>query len=280
MMLSQLTLTVLCENRVVNPELKAEQGLSILVETPEGKLLFDTGQTDTLLQNAKTLNINLEEIKMVVLSHGHYDMTGGLRHLVKQIHPVEVYCHPNLFNKKYKIMEKGRVDIGVPWEKSELEKLGAKFILKTSPKEIMKDVWISGEIPRLTSYEYIDESYQEKVLESFIHDELHDDLALIINTVKGLVVLLGCGHAGPVNTIKHAMRITGNNKIHAVIGGMHLHRAPEEKVFNITKNLSQLNPDFFVPLHCCGFRCINLLYNQYPERVLLYNVGDTFSLTK
>jgi 7,8-dihydropterin-6-yl-methyl-4-(beta-D-ribofuranosyl)aminobenzene 5'-phosphate synthase len=278
-MLSKLTLSILCENRVVNPDLMAEQGLSILVTTSEGKLLFDTGQTGTLLHNASRMNINLKQVRKVVLSHGHFDMTGGLRYLLQEVTPLEVYCHPNLFNNKYKVREDNeRVEIGVPWEKAELEGMGAKFILKTHPKEIMKDVWISGEIPRHTSYEYIDETYQERVLESFIHDELHDDLALIVNTVKGLVILLGCGHSGPMNTIKHAMRITGNSKVHAVVGGMHLHRAPQEKIDQITYHLVQLNPDYVIPLHCCGFRCINQLYNLLTQRVLLYNVGDSFTL--
>jgi 7,8-dihydropterin-6-yl-methyl-4-(beta-D-ribofuranosyl)aminobenzene 5'-phosphate synthase len=277
-MLSKLTLTILCENRVVNPELMAEQGLSIIVTTADGKILFDTGQTGTLLHNANRLKVDLKQIKKVVLSHGHFDMVGGLHHLLTEVTPLEVYCHPNLFSKKFKIQDMERVEIGVPWEKAELEGMGAKFILKTHPKEIMKDVWISGEIPRLTSYEYIDETYQERVLESFIHDELHDDMALIINTIRGLVILLGCGHAGPVNTIKHAMRITGNNKVHMVAGGMHLHRAPEDKINQITQNLMYLNPDYVMPLHCCGFRCINQLYNLARERVLLYNVGDTFTI--
>jgi 7,8-dihydropterin-6-yl-methyl-4-(beta-D-ribofuranosyl)aminobenzene 5'-phosphate synthase len=224
------------------------------------------------------MEINLKKIKKVVLSHGHFDMTGGLRFLLEEVTPLEVYCHPNLFNKKFKVRDKERVEIGVPWEKAELEGMGAKFVLKTHPKEIMKDVWISGEIPRLTGYEYIDETYQERILESFIHDELHDDLALIINTVKGLVILLGCGHSGPINTIKHAMRITGNGKVHAVVGGMHLQQAPEDKIDQITYHLIQLNPDYVIPLHCCGFRCINQLYNLLRERVLLFNVGDTFTL--
>jgi 7,8-dihydropterin-6-yl-methyl-4-(beta-D-ribofuranosyl)aminobenzene 5'-phosphate synthase len=203
-------------------------------------------------------------------------MTGGLKFLLKEIQTPRVICHPNIFNKKYKIVGNEKVEIGIPWEKSELEDLGAHFIQKTRPMELLPDVWVSGEIPRLTDYEYIDETYQERVLESYIHDELHDDMALIIKTERGLIVLLGCGHAGPINTLKHAMRITGINKIHAVMGGMHLHRAPDKKVENITQHLINLNPEFAIPLHCCGFRSINMLYSAMKNKVLLYNVGDTF----
>jgi 7,8-dihydropterin-6-yl-methyl-4-(beta-D-ribofuranosyl)aminobenzene 5'-phosphate synthase len=277
-MLEKLRLTVLSENRVTNPKLIAEQGLSILVETADDSVLFDTGQTDALLYNAKNLGVDLSRVTKVVQSHGHFDMTGGLKHLVQQFGKKQVYCHPNLFNKKFNIIDQERVNIGVPWEKAELESMGTRFILKTHPMEISPDIWISGEIPRLTDYEYIDETYQERVLESFIHDQIHDDMSLIIKTTKGLIILMGCGHAGPVNTAKHAMRISGMNHIHAIVGGMHLHRAPDEKIEKIVNNLIKLNPGFIIPLHCCGFRSINLLYNQLKDRVLLFNVGDTFEL--
>jgi 7,8-dihydropterin-6-yl-methyl-4-(beta-D-ribofuranosyl)aminobenzene 5'-phosphate synthase len=277
-MISQLKLTILCENRVTDPNLIAEQGLSILIETPAGTILFNSGQTDVILRNAKALKIDLSSLQKIVLSHGHFDMAGGLPFLIEEIGQIDVYCHPNLFNKKYRIIDDERIDIGIPWEKSDLEELGANFILKSHPKEIIPDIWISGEIPRLTDYEYIDETYQERILESFIHDQLNDDMSLIINTLKGLIILLGCGHAGPVNTIKHAMRVSGENKIYAVVGGMHLHQAPLEKIQKIVKNLINLNPEYIIPLHCCGFRCINLLFNQLKDRILLFNVGSTFTL--
>ena len=277
-MSSSIKITILCENRVTNPNLVAEQGLSLLVETADGKVLFDTGQTDTVVRNAISLGIDLEKIKKIVLSHGHFDMTGGLKHLLKEIPSPEIYCHPNLFNKKFKIRDDERIDIGVPWEKAELEGMGARFILKTRPIEILPDIWISGEIPRLTSYEDIDEIYQEQVLESFIHDELHDDLALIIKSDKGLMVLMGCGHAGPVNTVKHAMRIMGENRVQLIMGGMHLHQAPDIKIEQVVAHLMTLAPAHIAPLHCCGFRCINRLFNQMRNRILLYNVGDSFIL--
>ncbi len=277
-MLKEFKLTVLVENRVNNPKLLAEQGLSILIETPDGKILFDTGQTRALLHNAKHLNIDLSDLKYVVLSHGHYDHTGGLKYLLEEFGPLKVVCHPILFNKKYRLINGERVDIGVPWERTDLENLGMECIEKTRPMELLPDVWTSGEIPRLTDYEKIDESYQERILESYIKDELHDDMALILKTEKGLVVLLGCAHSGPINTVKHAMRIMGTDKLYAVMGGMHLHRAPDKKIEKVVHNLVQLQPEYVIPLHCSGFRTINHLFNHFKEHVLLFNVGDSFSM--
>ncbi len=277
-MLSHFKITVLSENRVNNPKLIAEQGLSLFIETPHGNVLFDSGQMKAVVHNARQLKIDLKSLHFIFLSHGHYDHTGGLRYLAREHSPLEVYCHPNLFNKKYRMINDERVDIGVPWEKSELEDLGVTFHLKTHPKEILPDVWISGEIPRLTDYEYIDDTYQERILESYIHDELHDDMALILNTFKGLVILLGCGHSGPINTIKHAMRVLDQTKVYAVIGGMHLHRCPDEKIEKIVYHLRELDPEILIPLHCTGFRAVNLMFNLFKERVLLFNVGDYFEL--
>jgi len=275
-MLNQVKLTILAENRVSDPRLLAEQGLSIFVETPNGNLLFDTGQTDAFIRNARELDIDLKSIQAIVLSHGHYDHTGGLPHFLREIKKTDIYCHPATTNKKYKVYPGGRLDIGVPWEESKLKTLGAHFITKAHPYELLNDIWISGEIPRNTKYEKIDEIYQQRVLESYIHDEMHDDMALVLNARKGLIVLLGCGHAGAVNSLKHAMRIIGRKEVYALVGGMHLQHTPEERIRQIVNNIRKINPKYLVPLHCTGFSAIRMMFHKFKNRVKLLNVGDSF----
>lgn len=277
-MLSDVKLTILAENRVINPNLIAEQGLSVIVETAENCVLFDTGQTDAFIKNANELNIDLKNVQKIVLSHGHYDHSGGLPYILEITKPIEIICHPALINKKFRVYPAGRIDIGVRWEKGALKSKGAKFVFKTHPLEIMPDIWISGEIPRNSAFEYVDETYQQRPLVSYIHDEIHDDLCLIINTIKGLIILLGCSHAGPINSIMHAMRITKNKQIYAVVGGMHLQHSQHEKINKIVKNLVTLNPEYLVPLHCTGFHAINRMLDAFKDRVKLLNVGDSFEL--
>jgi len=274
----QIKLTILAENRVSHAGLLAEQGLSIFIETLQGNILFDTGQSDAFLRNAKELKKDLSSLKGIVLSHGHYDHTGGLPHYLETYGQTDVYCHPALSNKKYKVYPGGRLDIGVPWEESKIKQQGANCIYKSHPYEILPGIWLSGEIPRNTAYEQIDEQYQQRVAESYIHDELHDDQFISIVTNKGLVVLLGCGHAGVINSVKHAMRITGTTNVYAVLGGMHLLHAPEERIRKIVHNLERLNPQYIVPLHCTGFNAIHHMYNRFKERVILMNVGSVFEV--
>ncbi len=115
-MIKHLRITILTENRVSHPRLLAEQGLSMYVETEEGNVLFDTGQTDAFIRNAHELRLDLSAIKYIVLSHGHYDHSGGLPFYLRKFGKAKVLCHPAAVNKKYKLYPGGRLEIGVPWE--------------------------------------------------------------------------------------------------------------------------------------------------------------------
>lgn len=277
-MLTDVKITILVENRVTRANLMAEQGLSLYIETPEGNFLFDTGQSDVFLHNAEQLGIDLKHIQAIVLSHGHYDHTNGLYYYLKKFGEAHIICHYNLFHKKYKLVNGQRMFIGISHEEDELKRLGARFEYVNNPHRLTEDIIISGEISRLTDFENGYEQYEERVLESYIPDELHDDMALYLKTEKGLIVLMGCGHAGAINTIKQGLRLTNMQDIYAVMGGMHLSQAPEERINKTVHGLQELNPRYIVPLHCTGFRMMNRLFNEFGERVLLFNVRDTLTL--
>jgi len=279
-MLSRVKITVLAENRVVNPMLLAEHGLSIHIESPEGNFLFDAGQMHSFIHNAEHLGIDLSKIDKIFLSHGHYDHVGGLYNYLKRYEKARVICHPNIFHKKFIVVNGERLEVSSPYEEDEFRALGAEFIFKANPYHFSENILSSGEIPRVDDYEQFDNEYQERVLESYIHDELHDDMAMILQTEKGLIVLMGCGHSGLINTLKHAMRLTGIDNIYAVMGGMHLSRSPQEKIEKIGHNLRVINPQYIIPLHCTGFRAINYFYRLFEDRLLLFNVGNTFTLEK
>lgn len=273
--MKHVTITVLVENKVDDPFLIAEQGLSLLVEVDNHKVLFDTGQGKALCYNARQLNISLDGLDGLVLSHGHYDHVGGLKHYLENVDKVKIIAHPYLFHKKYVEDHGNKQFIGIGLTTDELRNHGAELVLKSTPYEIFPGVCTSGEIARITEYEKVEKKYYEKVLESEIHDELHDEQALIIDSPKGLIILTGCCHAGIVNTCRHALKITKRKKIHAILGGLHLRNASEETIAMTIQGLSELDPDMIIPLHCTGYLAMKEIAVHFGARAQFLHVGKT-----
>lgn len=276
-MLQKAEITVLVENRVSAANLRAENGLSLHVATPEGNYLFDTGMSDAFLHNAEVLGIDLEKVDKIVFSHGHKDHTGGIYYYLDKYKKATVICHYNIFNRRFRVYEGGRLEVGLPYEESQLVKMGGKFIYKTHPFYLSDDILTTGEIPRVTEYEKPNEIHQQLVIQDYITDELHDDMAMVLVSAEGLIILLGDCHSGVVNTATYAMEITATKKIYCIIGGMNLARASNETIQQEIAGLKALNPRYLAPLHSTGFRAMNQMYNTFgEERVLLLNTGDRF----
>ena len=255
-MLKQVEITILVENSVNIPSLRAEKALSFHIASPEGDFLFDTGHQEAFLHNAERLGIDLGKVRKILFSHGHSDHTGGLFHYLQKFAKAKVICHYNIFNRKFRVYEGGYLEVGIPYGESELKKLGGEFIYKTHPYNLSKNILSSGEIPRLKPNEITAQIHKELVLEDYITDKLRDDMSMVIKTVKGLIVLLGDSHSGPINTVKHAMRIAGINEVYAVLGGMNLIDASMETIEKIARKFEQINPRYLIPLHSTGFRAM------------------------
>lgn len=278
--MKRVSITILVENQVDNPLLIAENGLSLLIEVDEMALLFDTGQKNALCHNSNILGIDLNKVKWIIVSHGHYDHGGGLLEFAQKYKNSKVLVHPFYFNKKYVTYKGNKRFIGVPYTKEVIENFGLNVILKNTPYEFEEGIFFSGEIKRITDYEKVEDIYFERILESDIHDELKDDISLVIDTPKGLLVFLGCGHSGVVNTCKHALKITGRKNIHLVMGGMHLKNAEESVLQSTIHELKEINPDFIIPLHCTGYNMINKLRQTFgTKRIPLLHVGDKWEIS-
>jgi len=201
------------------------------------KVLFDTGASLSAVHNAQLMGVDLSAVDRIVLSHGHYDHTGGLREVLRRAGQKEVIAHPAVWGKKYGYL-KGEPEryIGIPFVREGLEVLGASFNLSVEPVKLSANVMTTGEIPMVTDYEAVDTDLYVKEDGGLKPDSLADDLALIIDAEFGLVVMLGCAHRGIVNTLRHAQKLTGKELIYAAIGGTHLLYASEERLvkrFNI-----------------------------------------------
>lgn len=276
----QLQITTLSENTAGLGNFLGEWGLSLLVETEGQNILFDTGQSISASHNADLLGIDLSKINKIVLSHGHYDHTGGLRQILRRMRKkIEIIAHPDVWAVKYSRRE-GQEDryIGIPFHRQTLESLGARFNLTTEPVRITDSIMTTGEVPMVTDYEEIEPYLVVKQDDGFIPDKLLDDQAIIINTEPGLVVVLGCAHRGIINTLYHARELTGVKTIHTVLGGCHLMDASEERVRLTIAVLKELGVQRLGVSHCTGLPASAIMAQQFGDKFFFNNTGTRFSL--
>ena len=277
----KFSITTLSENTAGIGNFLAEWGLSILVETDDVNVLLDTGPGISASHNADILGIDLNQVDKIVLSHGHFDHTGGLRQVLRRMgKEVEIIAHPDVWGVKY-ARRKGYPDryVGIPFQREELESLGATFNLTTEPVKISDSIMTTGEIPMVTEFEEITPIVFIKENGGFQPDKLLDDRALILNTESGLVVILGCAHRGIINTLYHAQRITGVKTIHTVVGGCHLIDATQERVLMTIAALRELGVQRLGVSHCTGLPAACVLAQEFGENFFFNNTGTRFEIS-
>jgi 7,8-dihydropterin-6-yl-methyl-4-(beta-D-ribofuranosyl)aminobenzene 5'-phosphate synthase len=270
-MKEDINITILIENTTHKASLKTEHGLSFWIEYGEKKVLFDTGQTESILYNAKILHIDLAKTDAILLSHGHYDHTGGLPAVLGIASKAKIYLHPAATEPKFSQKVSQVKYIGMP--DSAKKAIQDRHIIWTSaPAQIFAGVSLTGQVLRLNDYEdvggafFADEDCQKS-------DELLDDQALFIESSKGLVVVLGCAHSGVVNTLDYISSLTGRNSIYAVIGGMHLLHANHKRIANTINAFQKYEVQKIVPLHCTGRKATMNLKNAFGNRCSFLSTG-------
>ena len=256
----------------------AEHGFSALVKTTDGDkehtLLFDFGFSPKgVAHNMDALGVETSKIEELALSHGHMDHMGGLEAVVDKIgKTVKIFLHPfALDNIRYlKFTEDFKLKFP-EFKSSNLSEKGFEIKASKTPSEMIDGYGLFlGEVPRETPFEqgmplahYKDSSGEHK-------DDIIDDTSLVfVLKDKGLVILTGCAHAGIINTIRHAQKVTGLDKVHAVIGGFHLGGANMDAVVTPTINeLKQIAPDHIIPCHCTGRTAILAMERELPGFIL------------
>lgn len=260
-----MEVVILSDNKVANlrPKgLRAEWGFSALIKGKEN-ILFDTGQTGTALKNLLILRENPP--KKLVLSHGHYDHTGGILDFIKTF-DLTVYAHPDAFLPRF---YKGE-HIGIPFRREEIESY-AEVIEHKEPIEVSKGVTALGYIPRKNKPSLLSNSY---IVRNGLkeRDEVRDDQSLVLRTDNGLALVLGCCHAGLRNTIEYAEEVLGD-EVKFVIGGTHLISLNENEVLEVVKWLRG-KVDLIAPCHCTGLSNEFLLKSKLGEKCWIVGVGS------
>lgn len=247
--------TILCENTAGYEsarECLSEWGLSIFLETADHtNILFDTGHTDVYMKNAAALNIDINDANFVVLSHHHWDHSGGLR-----FHPFQtkkkMVIHPQVLSK-------------MPKDEAENIKNTFEIITTTTPIELTKNVYYLGEIPRLTHFE----TGMHK------NDAMLDDSAIAIRSENGAIVITGCSHAGICNICEYAKHITGQ-KLYAVMGGFHLFENDQTAVEGTINYFKVEAPKYLYPMHCVDFPTLSKLHAAF--NITKVSTGDSIVL--
>ena len=280
-----LRVTVLVEDSVGmnKPDIIAKHGLSLLVETTvEGvpsRILMDAGPPpDIALRNADLINVDMQEFATIVISHGHYDHTGGLIKILRRINqPIPVVAHPKVFSPKF-VFKPNLKFIGLGFDRSSIREAGGQLLLAKNSVTIMNGVVTSGEIVRESPFEKT-EGFWTVIDERFVEDPLIDDQALLINVRdRGLVVLTGCAHSGIINTVRHAQKITGINEVWAIVGGFHLDKADDKRIQASIDELVRINPKSIYPCHCTGMKTIRKLLDSFGHQCKPVQTGDIIEL--
>ena len=271
--------------------LRAEHGFSALVTVRRGgtesMLLFDTGVSpDGLAVNAERLGLGLRDLQGVVLSHGHFDHAGGFDGLarLRGRSGLPLTVHPAAWTRR-RLAPPGGQPFEMPTlSPGALAREGFQLIERRQPSVLVDgSVLITGEVERTTRFERgMPPAHQAWDGGDWHHDaEVIDDQALVVHVRgQGLVVLSGCGHAGIVNIVRHAMRLTGVPQLHAVIGGFHLSGPAFEPIIAPTVlALTELTPAMIVPGHCTGWRAQHALAAALPDAWVPSSVGSSYRLS-
>jgi 7,8-dihydropterin-6-yl-methyl-4-(beta-D-ribofuranosyl)aminobenzene 5'-phosphate synthase len=263
----KLKISILSENSASHL-CQAEHGLSYLIEYDK-KILFDTGASDLFKQNAEKMNLSLDDVETVILSHGHSDHGDGL----KFIKGKQLICHPDVFMKRFSGQQLKPISLNVDF--NVVSSLNSVTLTK-EPYWISDKMLFLGQVPRILDFE-------QKVSNFFFEDKspdlVMDDSALVINADFGLFVISGCAHSGICNTIEYACKLTGVNEVYGVMGGFHL-KDNDLQTAETINYLKSKQLKIVMPSHCTGLPALSQFYPVFKGEMVKTGITYTFPKTE
>jgi len=275
-----MKITILCENSVGRaiPAI-GEHGFACWIEVDGKHYLVDSGQGLGIIKNAQVLGLPLNQLSAAVISHGHYDHAGGLDQVLRYVDGLEIFAHPEIFSERYSQGSHTLRFLGIPQRRELLETLGARFTFTPIFQQIAQHLYVTGTIPRSNDFERGDANLvQRNHAGEFEADPFHDDMAVVLDSPKGLVVVLGCAHAGIVNTLDYVCQQFDRQEIYAVVGGTHLGPVSAEQFERTLVELKRFNLQKIGVSHCTGQTRAALLRNEFGKRFFYGSVGAVMEI--
>ena len=269
-------ITTLIENNADdNCLLYNEHGLSFYIEADDVNIIFDTGQSGKFIENANKLNINLKQTDYVILSHGHYDHSGGLTSLAEEIgNSFELIISDKFFNNKYSYKEKKYRYTGNSFDKKYLQdsNISVNYI-NEDIYYVTQNIIVVSNFVRKTNFETLNDRFFVKLNGNFEIDTFLDEISIAIKVKEGLLVILGCSHVGVVNILETLIQRT-NMPIYGIVGGTHLIEADEIRLNETIKYFKEKDIKLIGVSHCTGEKAIQSLKCEFKDRFLYNNTGN------
>jgi len=267
----------LVENKTDNPGVTAEHGLSVYVEADVKKILFDAGATDMIIKNAAEMEVDLPEVDFAVVSHGHYDHTGGFPEFCKINEKAPIYLHKNAFRESYGI-ENGEFEketCGIRWSEKEKEIISDRIVFTDGPVKITENIIVTGTVPFADGFHPTEKFYYNDG-NGMVPDDMSHEQCLVIRQPKGLYIFSGCSHRGVISALNASKAMFPGERVAVLVAGMHLYSASDADRNEVVNQIADENLDMVMPVHCTGIKAICDLKNILGETCIVATAGDCF----
>ena len=267
----------LVENKTDNPGVMAEHGLSIYIEADGKKILFDAGATSLVTDNAAAMGVDLAEADFAVVSHGHYDHTGGFPAFCKVNSSAPIYIHKNAFRKSYGLIKGSfrKEPSGIRWSDEERKEIENRLVLTDGPLYITENICITGTVPFADGFRPTEKFYYD-VDGKMTEDDMSHEQCLIIRQPEGLYIFSGCSHRGVISALDAGKAMFPGEHVAVLTAGMHLYSASEVDRKCVVEQVAAEGIDKVMPVHCTGIKAICDLKSRMGEACVVATAGDVY----